>query len=58
MESVVTKVLVQGCLIAAGHPLAAVLVNACAAELLGPLLNLLLAFKQPFGMGGRGWLEV
>ena len=53
-DLVVPQVLMQGCLIAAGHPLTAVLVSACAAELLGPLLSLLLVVVQPFGVGVAG----
>ena len=53
-DSVVTEVLVQGRLVAAGHPLAAVLVGARAAELLGTLRRLLLDVMKPSGVGFGG----
>ncbi len=47
----VTEVLVQGRLVATGHPLVAVLVGTRAAQLLGALLRLLLGVIKPSGVG-------
>jgi hypothetical protein len=53
-DLVVTQVLVQVCLIAAGHPITTVLVSACAAELFCPLLGLLLGVMKALRVGAAG----
>jgi hypothetical protein len=48
------QMLVQSSLIATGHPLAIVEVGAIAAQVLGPLLSLLLAVVQASGVSMAG----